>query len=78
MVDLEICPWCGTRGVDITTSTDEVKRYLCIGPEGHEWRQGEDPAAEAIEPERDGFLRRLLNKFSLRTRTPRDIGESNI
>jgi hypothetical protein len=44
----EPCPWCGAEAVDITTNDDvsgfdQRARYMCVGPETHEWRAGDGP-----------------------------------
>lgn len=45
------CPFCGSKAVDITTSDDlsgfdQRKRFMCCGPECHEWREGDGPEPE--------------------------------
>lgn len=40
------CPWCGAKVVDVSFddgSFDRRKRYLCTGPDAHEWREGDAP-----------------------------------
>lgn len=42
------CPWCGAKAVDISTNDDfsgpdQRRRYLCVGPDSHEWRAGDGP-----------------------------------
>jgi hypothetical protein len=49
------CPWCGSPALDITTHDDSIDMraaYLCAGPEGHRWRDGEgpDPVQAPEEP----------------------------
>jgi endogenous inhibitor of DNA gyrase (YacG/DUF329 family) len=33
------CPYCGRKSVDITTAEQATKRFLCIGPDSHEWTE---------------------------------------
>jgi len=43
------CPWCNARAIDITTHDndfDQRSSYMCAGPEGHRWRDGEGPEPE--------------------------------
>lgn len=46
-----ICPWCGHTAIDMTCAEDldgfdQRARYLCVGPESHEWRDGDQPEPE--------------------------------
>lgn len=45
------CPWCGARGIDITTADDELgfdrrRAYMCVGADNHRWRDGDGPEPE--------------------------------
>ena len=49
------CPWCGSPAVDMSTHDadfDTRAAYMCAGPEGHRWREGEGPIALPPESER--------------------------
>jgi hypothetical protein len=53
------CPWCGARALDVTTAQDtrgfdSRPRYLCTGPQCHEWREGDGPIPEP-EPKQTVF-----------------------
>lgn len=43
------CPWCGFKAVDMSTHDDDFDqrpKFVCTGPESHEWRDGEGPEPE--------------------------------
>jgi len=47
----DFCPWCSFKAVDITSNDDfagfdQRRRFICIGPECHEWREGDGPDSE--------------------------------
>lgn len=61
----ELCPYCGAPAVDITRMEDSARRWFCIGPEVHEWGEG-DEIQDLIDDEpRPSMIKRLLKKFSL-------------
>lgn len=37
-----VCPFCGAPAADLTCHGDDGKRWLCIGRDAHEWREGDD------------------------------------
>jgi hypothetical protein len=46
------CPRCEAKAVDITTNDDlyagdERRKYLCTGPDQHEFREGDGPDPES-------------------------------
>jgi hypothetical protein len=45
------CPFCGYYSIDVTTAQDmrgfdRRPRFICTGPECHEWREGDGPIPE--------------------------------
>jgi len=34
-----ICPYCKNEAVEMTTSEDPCRRYLCLGPERHRFTE---------------------------------------
>jgi hypothetical protein len=61
------CPWCGFHSVGVTTAQDmrgfdRRPRYLCTGPQSHEWREGDGPIPEP-EP-KPTFIQKIKQFFS--------------
>jgi hypothetical protein len=49
------CPWCGAVAVDVSTHDDDFdqrRAFMCAGPDGHRWREGEGPMPLPPEEER--------------------------
>lgn len=60
------CPYCQAKGVDITTNKMRRKRYLCVGPDAHEFEEGEmsPPPDPEPEPEPVGVMAKIKRLFA--------------
>lgn len=62
------CPYCGAKGVNVTTSKMRRKLYFCVGPDAHEFEEGEMPPAiepgPAPEAEPAGIVNKIKRLFA--------------
>ena len=57
------CPFCDGKAVDVTTSAETIRRYICTGSACHEWNEGDGPEPEP-EPKPTGFLNKFKQFFA--------------
>jgi hypothetical protein len=59
------CPYCEAKAVDITTNKMSRRRYFCVGPDAHEFDEGDLPQpVPEPEPEPDGVVAKIKRFFA--------------
>lgn len=58
---VEPCPFCGAKAVDVTVTTDRIRRFICVGDPCHEWQEGDQPPE--VSEARPSLIRRLLTRL---------------